>query len=191
MRYLIAVDGFDGCGKDTHTLRIKSTLESHGRKVAVFQHPSNRFFGRMSKRAVQGSGLVALILTTLFYTLDVLTSVRRYGRMNEGTAIFVRYLLGTAYLSPRLARFSYRFFRKVLPFPDLPLFIDIDPAVAIRRIEFRDQTREMFETERRLARIREVAKSIAKEEWITVDNSEDGDAPFARVNDILVERRLV
>ena len=189
MRYLIAIDGIDGCGKDSHALRIRRTLEDRGEKVVVFQHPSDRMFGRMSKKAVQGSDVVALTLTTIFFTLDVLMSVWRYRRMRDGTAIFVRYLLGTAYLPPHAAHISYRFFRRTLPFPDLPLFIDIDPAVAIRRIELRDQAREMFETERRLARVREVAKSIAAEEWILIDNSEDGDAPFTRVTDVLMERR--
>ena len=96
---------------------------------------------------------------------------------------------GAANCRQPTAHISYRFFRRTLPFPDLPLFIDIDPAVAIRRIELRDQAREMFETERRLARVRGIAKSIATEEWIVIDNSEDGDAPFARVDDILMERR--
>ena len=189
MRYLIAIDGVDGCGKDTHALRIRRSLEDHGEKVVVFRHPSDRLFGRMSKKAVQGSGAIALTLTALFFALDVLMSVWRYRRMRDGTVIFVRYLLGTAYLPPHAAHISYRFFRRTLPFPDLPLFIDIDPAVAIRRIELRDQAREMFETERRLARVRGIAKSIATEEWIVIDNSEDGDAPFARVDDILMERR--
>ena len=188
MRYLVAIDGIDGCGKDTHALRIRRTLEDRGEKVVVCRHPSDRLFGRMSKKAVQGTGVAALTLTALFFTLDVLMSVWRYRRMRDGTVIFVRYLLGTAYLPPWAARVSYRFFRRTLPFPDLPLYIDIDPAIAIRRIEQRDLTREMFETERRLTRVREMAKSIAAEEWIVIDNSEDGDAPFARANDVLMER---
>ena len=111
--------------------------------------------------------------------------------MREGTAIFVRYLLGTAYLPPRMAYPAYDFFRKVLPFPDLPLFIDIDPAVAVRRIESRDLVREVFETEQRLTRVRQVATSIAKEEWTRIDNSEDGEASFFRVREILIERNLI
>ncbi|UCE45953.1 MAG: hypothetical protein JSU93_03575 [Methanobacteriota archaeon] len=185
------MDGLDGCGKDSHTLRIRRTLAQHGHKVLLFRHPSNRIFGRMSKGALQRSGAVAIAVTTVFYTLDVLASVRQYNRANDGVIIFVRYLLGTAYLPPRLARLAYSFFRRILPFPDTPLFIDIEPSVAIRRIEARNQAREMFETEERLRRIRHVAHSIAAGEWIVVENSEEGERPFEAVQDILQSRGLL
>jgi len=186
----IAVDGLDGCGKDTHAKKIAALLEAKGEKAVIVPHPSGRRFGRMSKRFLQGSGKVARLWATLFYIFDVLVSVRRL-KSQEGNVIFVRYLIGAAYLPRSLAPSGYRVFRNLLPFPDLALFIDIEPRTAIRRIEERDHVREMFETEEKQAAIREVAKSLLSGEWTVVDNSEDGEAPFREVEGILRTRSMI
>lgn len=184
----IVVDGLDGCGKDAHAERIRRYLEAKGERVTVISHPSRRLFGRLSKRALEGSGPVARSFATLFFTADVLMSVSQLRRRNEGTAIFVRYLLGAAYLPERLAPTGYKLFRRVLPFPDLALFIDIEPEVAQRRISMRGHTHEMFETKEKLSSVRKVVKSLIAGEWVTVDNSEEGENPFIETERVLSER---
>lgn len=163
-------------------------LESRGERVTVISHPSKRYLGRLSKRALEGSGPVARSFATFFFTLDVLESVRWYKRQKEGTAIFVRYLLGTAYLPQSLASIGYSVFRKLLPFPDMAFFIDIEPDVALRRIKSRGHAPEMFETRSKLEGVRRVAKKLVRDEWIEIDNSVDGEAPFRLVENILVDR---
>ena len=135
--------------------------------------------------------MTAMLTAVTSYTLDVLSSVRIYNRSDQGVFVFVRYLLGTAYLPRPMARFAYAFFRKLLPFPDLAVFIDIEPSVAIRRIELRDHKREMFETEEKLCRIRAVAKELTKDSWVVVDNSEEGDAPFLITLSLLSSKGLI
>lgn len=184
----IVVDGLDGCGKDTHAERIRRHLEAKGERVTVISHPSRRLFGRLSKRALEGSGPVARSFATLFFTADVLMSVSQLKRRREGTVIFVRYLLGSAYLPERLAPTGYKLFRRVLPFPDLALFIDIEPKVAKRRISLRGHRHEMFETVEKLSSVRRVAKSLVADEWVTIDNSEDGENPFMETERVLNER---
>jgi dTMP kinase len=191
VKLLIVVDGLDGCGKDAHARRLTDLLEADGHRVVLMSHPSDRWFGRISKKALEGSGHVSRAIATLFYTLDVLASVSRFHRAEDGTFVFVRYLLGTAYLPRRLAPTGYGLFRKLLPFPDLALFIDIDPAVALRRIEMRDHKREMFETIEKLRSVREVASTLTRAEWVTVDNSDDGEAPFKKVAEELLERKIL
>lgn len=191
MKRLLVVDGLDGCGKDTHAQRMALLMREQGVQVSIVSHPSGGRFGRLSKQALHGSGTVSRALATVFYTADVLCSVARYNRASEGTFIFVRYLLGTAYLPRRLAPAGYRLFRNLLPFPDLAIFIDIEPAVALERIEARDHKREMFETREKLESVRRVAKSLIAEEWMVIDNSEDGEGPFDRLAEVLVARGYV
>ncbi|MCJ7607538.1 MAG: thymidylate kinase [Thermoplasmata archaeon] len=187
MKRLIAVDGLDGCGKDSHASAIQRLLEERGEEVVLLTHPSTRIIGRLSKRFLQQTGTVPRFLATVFFTLDVLASVSRYKRQRHGTFIFVRYLLGAAYLPPRLAGRGYVFFKKLLPFPDLPLFIDIQPEKAIRRIDERDHRREMFETLSKLREIRLVTLRIIDDDWRVVDNTEDGDGPFMVTERIVLE----
>jgi dTMP kinase len=184
----IVVDGLDGCGKDTHALRIRRLLEGQGDRITVVSHPSGRLFGRLSKRFLEGTGPVARMFATVFFTADVLVSVAWLKRRGQGTIIFVRYLLGTAYLPEPLAPYGYEFFRNLLPFPDLALFIDIEPEVARRRIASRGHKPEMFETLEKLAAVRAVAKSLVAEEWVTIDNSIDGEAPFEAVANVMRSR---
>jgi dTMP kinase len=186
----IVVDGLDGCGKDTHARRIASLIESRGEKVTIISHPSNRRFGRISKKSLEGSGKTARFIATVFYIADVLVSVRML-RRQEGTVIFVRYLIGAAYLPKSLAPSGYKVFRNLLPFPDLAFYIDIDPATALRRIEERDHKREMFETEEKLKAVREIARSLLSDEWTVIDNSSDGEAPFKEVERILEVRHII
>jgi len=186
----IVVDGLDGCGKDTHAKRIASLLESKGERVTIVSHPSNRRFGRISKRYLEGSGKLARLWATVFYVLDVLVSVGQL-RRQEGTVIFVRYLIGAAYLPRSLAPSGYRVFRNLLPFPEVALFIDIEPRIAIQRIEARDHVREMFETEEKLAAVREVAKSLLSGEWEVIDNNRDGEEPFREAEIVLRRHSIV
>lgn len=187
----IVVDGLDGCGKDTHADNIKRLLEAEGAHVKVVSHPSKRFFGRMSKRFLEGDGPPARLFATLFFIADVLQSVRELKSKDKGAVIFVRYLLGTAYLPPSLAPFGYSAFRNLLPQPDLAIFIDIEPEVAIRRIRARGHAPEMFETPERLASVRKIAKGLVVDEWVTIDNSIDGTAPFQAVERLLKERSFL
>ncbi|MCU0852662.1 MAG: thymidylate kinase [Thermoplasmata archaeon] len=188
---LIVVDGLDGCGKDTHAIRIRKLMEIEGKSVRVVSHPSNRFFGRLSKRSLQASGPMARLFATAFFIVDVLGTVRAYKRAPEEDYIFVRYLLGAAYLPRALAPAGYAFFRRVLPFPDFALFIDIRPDVAQRRIAARGHLPEMFETPQKLAAVREIAKGLTRSDWVTVDNSIDGEEPFREVEKILRERSIL
>lgn len=188
MKRLIVVDGLDGCGKDTHATRMARLIEAEGQRVSLASHPSGGRLGRLAKKALQGSGHVPRALATVFYTMDVLRSVARYNRASDGTFIFVRYLLGTAYLPSGLAPAGYRLFRNLLPFPDLAVFIDIEPSVALRRIEARDHRHEMFETIEKLESVRSVAKGLTADGWTVVDNSEDGEAPFCRLAEVLVAK---
>jgi len=188
---LIVVDGLDGCGKNVHADNIRRLLEGQREKVTIVSHPSGRSFGRLSKKFLEDSGAGARLFATLFFTFDVLMSVRWYRKQKTGTVIFVRYLLGTAYLPESLAPIGYRLFRNLLPFPDIALFIDIEPEVARRRIASRGHAPEMFETPEKLIATRKVAKSLVAEEWVTIDNSEDGERPFKEVEAILRERAIL
>jgi len=92
---LIIVDGLDGVGKDTHAQLIKRRYEEKGEKVVIRSHPeSDNFFGKTTKNALLGRGLINKIKASAFYMLDVIRSVKKYyGRSDIDTLVVVRYCL--------------------------------------------------------------------------------------------------
>lgn len=172
MRWIV-VDGIDGSGKTTCANRIREYYERLGERTAVYLHPSPRLIGRLSRRALQGSGKIMHLLAGAFFMMDVLDSLRiiRREAREYDNIVFVRYVMGTAYLPGKLADTGYAFFTKLLPMPDRLLLVDIDPEVAFRRISARREKKEMFEDIPHLTRIREKMLSLAGPSWSVIDNS--------------------
>ncbi len=67
--------------------------------------------------------------------------------------IFVRYLLGVAYLPQPLAKIFYIFFSIILPTPNYMFFLDLEPDESLKRISQRED-REMFENLHDLIKVR-------------------------------------
>lgn len=188
MRWIV-VDGIDGSGKSTQARWIREYYEKDGQSVVLFIHPSSRWMGRMTRRALLGHGKMMRLVASVFFMLDVLlslSSLKRSGDCHD-TVIFVRYVMATAYLPSRLSRRGYAFFSKVLPVPRRKLLVDIDPSIALRRISLRDHGREMFENLPSLIRIRERMLDLAGEAWEVIDNSGTEEDSLSRLRSIMNE----
>ena len=103
--------------------------------------------------------------------LDVLYSVLRYSWRDYDFVIFVRYLMGTAYLPSPLDKLAYHFFATIVPKPDKLFYIDIKPEVACERIYKRlNNALEMFEKPEALKKIRERGLGLASlGKWLIID----------------------
>ncbi len=176
MRWMI-IEGVDGSGKSTYARWIRQYYESRGEKVLIRIHPSERFLGLLTRRTLQGKGRIMRLVASIFFIGDVLSSLRflRKDRKRYGTLIYVRYLMATAYLPERYIDLGYDFFAKILPVPRRLLLVDIDPGVAIRRIESRNETKEMFEDLGSLVKIRGKVLKLASKGWTVIENNEDAD----------------
>lgn len=139
-------------------------------------HPSDdNMLGVYAKRFLQVEGRNAHFASALFYTLDVLHSLLRYGWFCVDYTVFVRYLLGTAYLPSPLDKVAYHFFSALLPKPEKAFFIDVEPEVAYNRIVKRAHgAREMFENTASLRKIRRKGLALAKlGKWQIVDGARE------------------
>ncbi|UCF50386.1 MAG: hypothetical protein JSU91_02585, partial [Thermoplasmatales archaeon] len=146
MKFII-IDGLDGVGKDTQALFIKKRYEKLGKKVIIRSHPeSDNFFGKKAKKALLGKGKINKLKASIFYMMDVLTSIRKYYRPKKfDILIMVRYLVGTAYLPKRFAIIAYKFFENFVPISDYMFFLDAPPEILLKRVKNRKE-KEMFET---------------------------------------------
>jgi dTMP kinase len=168
----IVIDGLDASGKTTQAHRLTRFLQSQGKTFCLRVHPSNdNFFGAHAQLFLLSSGKSAHFASALFYMLDVLYSVLQYSWRKYNYIIFVRYLLGTAYLPSPMDRVAYHFFATIVPKPEKLFFIDIKPELAYERITKRTNKRfEMFEKQESLQKIREKGLELAIiGKWFIID----------------------
>jgi thymidylate kinase len=126
------------------------------------------------------------VISTAFYVLDVFISVAKvrteFSRYDD--LVFVRYLMGTAYLPKRFAKQGYDIFAKLLPVPERLLLVDIDPEKALRRMASREDREEMFENLPSLEKCREKLLLLSGG-WKILDNNGDEVATRRRLDEQL------
>jgi len=158
----IVIDGLDACGKTTQAHRLADYLQSQGKSVCLRVHPSDdNLLGNYAKRFLQSEGRNAHFASALFYMLDVMHSILKYSWRARNYTIFVRYLLGTAYLPAPADIFAYHFFAAIVPKPEKTVYIDLEPDLAAKRIRNRAQTHEMFEKPEALRKMRQKGLALA------------------------------
>jgi dTMP kinase len=173
MRFLV-LDGLDGSGKDTQATNVAKYFARRNEKVILRSHPAgDNYFGRRARRYLQSVGKKAYFLAALFYIADVLRSILYFYRPNRARIIFVRYLMGVAYVPTVLMQPLYSFFAKLLPTTNCSILVDVKPSVARQRILKRGEAEEMFESIRKLAKMRRKMYRLAiTNHWIIVDGNE-------------------
>jgi len=168
----VVIDGLDASGKTTQAYCLTRFLESQGKTFCLRIHPSgDTFFGASAKHFLQAKGTSAHFTSALFYMFDVLYSILKYSWRDYDYIIFVRYLLGTAYLPSPMDKVAYYFFATIVPKPEKIFFIDIKPEIAYERISKRaDKALEMFEKPEALQKIRRKGLELASlGKWLIID----------------------
>jgi len=176
---LVVIDGLDASGKSTHALRLSSFLKHHNRTVFLRIHPSSdNYFGVKAKQFLYVRGKGAHFAAAFFYMLDVVRSILLYSWRRYDYIVFVRYLMGTAYLPSSLYRIAYHFFALIVPTSRFMFFLDAKPEEAHRRIKRTRKRFEMFESLAELEQIRRRALSLAlMDNWTIIDTNK----PIAEV----------
>jgi len=104
--------------------------------------------------------------------MDVIRSIMLYSWRDLDFVIFVRYLMGTAYLPPPLDCVTYNFFSSIVPKSGRMFFLDVLPEEAANRIAENREQAEMFETLTALRKIRGKALSLTRfDDWVIVNSS--------------------
>jgi dTMP kinase len=176
---LIIIDGLDGSGKSTQALYISKFLQSLGKTVCLRVHPTNdNFFGVKTKQFLLSSGKNAHFASALFYMMDVIRSVLLFSWQRCDYIVFVRYLMGTAYLPSPLHKIAYHFFSVIVPKSQMMFFLDVTPEKAAVRISQNRNEKEMFENISALREVRRKALALAYGgKWIIVN----ADKPVSEV----------
>lgn len=177
----IVIDGLDASGKSTQAIRLSKFLKHGGRTVFLRIHPSDdNYLGIKAKHFLYSRGKGAHFAAAFFYMLDVVHSILSYSWQKYDYIIFVRYLMGTAYLPSPLHRIAYYFFASIVPTSNFMFFLDVEPKEAHRRIQMTRDRLEMFESSQELEQTRCKALSLALiDNWTVLDANQ----PIARVQE--------
>jgi dTMP kinase len=168
MRFIV-VDGLDGSGKDTQANLISQKYLEEGETVILRSHPSSdNKYGIKAKKSLLGKGKFNKTKASIYYALDVIRSVRMYYGKAD-TVIFVRYLMGVAYLPFILAKLFYKIFETILPTSQYMFFLDVTPEEALKRLQSREEE-EIFENIDDLIKVRKKALKLANNWYIINSN---------------------
>ena len=179
---LVIIDGLDASGKDTQANILVLSLQTKGKTALLRVHPAgDNLFGIKARQFLYLKGRSAHFASALFYMLDVLRSVALFSWRKYDYIVFVRYLMGTAYLPSPLHVVAYRFFALVVPTSDSMFFLDVSPEEAERRIRETRRNVEMFENLAELKRIRLKALSLASADGWKVLNADKPTKDIARI----------
>lgn len=104
--------------------------------------------------------------------VDVIRSILLYSWRKTDFVIFVRYLMGTAYLPSPLDSLAYNFFALIVPKSNNMFFLDVTPEEAASRITRNRIDTEMFESLNALKEVRARALALTRfDKWIIVDSN--------------------
>jgi dTMP kinase len=170
----VVIDGLDASGKTTQAYFLVQFLQQQGKITCLRVHPSDdNLLGKNAKRFLQANGKNAHFAAAVFYMLDVLNSVVKYSWRSYDYLIFVRYLMGTAYLPTPIDKIAYCFFAAIVPKTEKKFFIDVEPEEAYQRINKRSFSMlEMFEKPESLSKVREKCLALATlGKWVIIDGN--------------------
>jgi dTMP kinase len=141
--------------------------------VCLRIHPENdNWFGKKARAFLYSKGKSAHFTSALFYMADVIRSILLYSWRKNDFVVFVRYLMGTAYLPTPLHTIAYNFFSSVVPKSNNMFFLDVDPEAAANRIKANRGEFEMFENLPDLKKVRNKALSLTRFDiWVIIDSN--------------------
>ena len=179
----VVIDGLDGSGKSTQAEMFCDYVEALGKTYVMRAHPSgDNYLGRKGRGYLLREGKFARIMASVFYMLDVIRSVLLYRWSGKDYVVFVRYLMGTAYLPSPLHRYAYSFFKFSMPLGDHMIFIDVSPEEAHQRIQMNRTEIEMFESLEKLQKVRsKVLELSSGKEWKIIDGGQSPEVIQAEI----------
>lgn len=195
-RFLV-LEGLDGAGTTTQAAILASRLAALGRRVHLTSEPSRGPVGKLLRRALRGTiaggrPLDQRALALLFAAdrIDHLASEVEPRLASGVDVVSDRYALSSlAYQSAATGDLAWvEVLNREAPAPDLTIFLEVRPAVALRRRYAASAEREIFEVpafQRRVAAAyrRALRRLRARGERVAVV---DGEADLEAVADAVV-----
>ena len=168
------------------------SLRKASKTACLRVHPeTDNWFGLQARRYLYSEGKSAHFASALFYMVDVIRSILLYSWRKADFVIFVRYLMGTAYLPSPLDAVAYNFFALVVPKSNNMFFLDVTPEEAASRIAKNRKQTEMFESLSALKKIRAKALALTRfSKWTIIDSNKPITKTASEINSQLFNEKI-
>ncbi len=183
----IVIEGCDGSGKSTQAKLLGKFLKEHGKKVLLTAEPTDGKIGRFIREILSGKRSVDPKTLALLFTADRYEHLKSEiePALKQGIVVISeRYYHSTiTYQTAQGVDGQWlsdlnRFARK----PDLTIFLDIKPWVAVKRTK----TREIFENREFLERV--YNNYLSLRDLVRIDASGSVEETFGLVKKAVTKR---
>ncbi len=156
----IVFEGIDGAGKSTQIRRLREFLCEHGRRVHTTAEPTEGPTGQLLREALAGNTPRTGAEMAALFVLDRIEHNKEINALLDGgvDVICDRYYYSSLAYQGSICDFEWvRHMNCECPdirTPDICIFLDLAPSVALSRIARRGVAKEIYEKEETLTRVR-------------------------------------
>lgn len=162
----IALEGIDGSGKSTQAAMLAAALEAAGHPIHCTEEPTRGPIGSMIRRVFRHEAEADHRVIAGLFVADRLEHLLHRDNgilrlLSEGITVitdryyFSSYAYQGVHVSPDWV-IAANSLSAGLRRPDLNVFIDIDPDIAMQRIQATRRTVELYETRENLSAVRDL-----------------------------------
>jgi dTMP kinase len=166
-RRFVVIEGIDGSGGTTQATRLVGWLQSQGAQVQLTCEPSDGPVGQFIRRALTPSDPAAKLgdgVLPFLFAADRRDHLEReiLPALEQGKwVVSDRYYHSSlAYQSAAIGLAAVAALNAGFRAPDLTLFLDLEPEVALKRIQARGGAPERFEALDRLRTVRDAYSAV-------------------------------
>ncbi|MGQ9530884.1 MAG: dTMP kinase [Candidatus Bathycorpusculaceae bacterium] len=152
----ICIEGLDGCGKTTQTKLLVKKLRKLGYDAIYTAEPSSGKIGRfIRKYCLHGGKRVSTTVEALLFAADRFEHVEKeiVPALNEGKIVVSDRYVYSSFAYQGAAGLDLKWIRDINKHalhPDLALFVDVDPKIAIKRLKSKKSVMEDLETQEKV-----------------------------------------
>jgi len=174
---LICIEGIDASGKTTQARLLASELRSRGLDVVLSTEPTEGRIGKLIKALLRGQERPPAMIEAVLFALDRFWHVERVIKpaLEAGKVVILDryYYSSLAYQgSAGLDMAWLRQLNSFAPKPDLAIYLDVRPEVALARKSKAGQARTVLEEESIQEAVRRVYLALVEASELVLVNGE-------------------
>lgn len=182
LNMFIVLEGIDGSGTTTQAGLLQEYFQKKNIPVFLTAEPSESAIGKNIRKILESHEKISPLAFQFLFCADRAEHVESeiLPALERGDVVITdRYYLSTIAYASLIGKSEYfREVSKIFPEPDLTIFLDIAPKVALGRIDDRGEGKELFEKEEFLEKIRaaylEEVNLISDEKKLVLDSGKLG-----------------